>query len=256
MTLYRPLVLPIVMTLIGLAVLVSLGKWQLDRREWKLGLIERIDTRAHGEPISLSAAKEKWERNQDVEYYRVRLGGHFLHEHERYLYTIVDGQAGWRVLTPFETPRGDIIFVDRGFVPEALKDPAARREGQIEGRVELVGLARAPERQGLFTPDNQPGANRWFWRDLAGLIASLPPEPARKALPFMVEAERMPVPGGWPRSGVTRLSLPNRHLEYAITWFGLAAALIAIFALYARRRLSQPGQSEYEASIADKGGSV
>lgn len=253
---YRSLLLPFFMTLVGLAVLIGLGKWQLDRREWKLGLIERIDARAHGEPISLAEAKALWTRSRDVEYTRVKLAGRFLHKFERHLYSIVDGQAGWRVLTPLQTPGGEIIFVDRGFVPEAHKSAASRKEGQITGEVELTGLARAAETQGWFTPDNQPGNNRWFWRDVSGLIMSLPPGLAEQAAPFIVEAEPMAAPGGWPKSGVTRLELPNRHLEYAITWFGLAAALAVIFALYARRRLSDSSSPRGDTGIADEGGKV
>ena len=253
---YRPLVIPSIMTLIGLAILISLGKWQLDRQEWKLGLIERIQARAHGEPVSLSEAERIWENERDVEYYRVQLAGRFLHRYERHLYGVVDGQAGWRILTPFETTDGDIVFVDRGIVPDSLKDAASRKAGQIEGAVEVVGLARAPEEQGLFTPDNHADANRWFWRDVSGMAGSLPPGMAEKTLGFMVEAESQAVPGGWPKGGVTRLTLPNRHLEYAITWFGLAAALFAVFVAYARYRLRQARADERHATIADEDASV
>jgi surfeit locus 1 family protein len=79
----------------------------------------------------------------------------------------------------------------------------------------------------------------WFWRDIPGLIASLPPELRDRTAPFIVEAEPSPVRGGWPRAGVTRLNLPNRHLEYAITWFGLAAALVVVTGLYIRTRLRE-----------------
>jgi surfeit locus 1 family protein len=252
----KPLFLPFLMTLVGLTILIGLGTWQLQRREWKLGLIERIEARARNEPISLSMAKRLWEKDGDVEYYRVLLVGRFLHPLERHLYGLSESQAGWRILTPLETAGGDIVFVDRGIVPDEFKDPASRKDGQVEGVVELVGLARAPESHGAFTPDNQPGANRWFWRDVSGLIASLPPEKAARAAPFMVEAEKQAVPGGWPLSGVTRLNLPNRHVEYAITWFGLALALLAVFLAYARYRLRETVPGEYHAKIADEGGSV
>lgn len=253
---FKPLVVPSIMTLISLAILIGLGMWQLQRREWKLGLIERIEARAQGEPISLSLAKRLWEKDGDVEYYRVLLVGRFLHGLERHLYGLAEGQAGWRILTPLETAVGDVVFVDRGIVPDELKDAASRKAGQVEGVVELVGLARAPESRGAFTPDNQPGANRWFWRDVNGLIASMPAGKAEKTVPFMVEAEKQTVPGGWPRSGLTRLALPNRHLEYAMTWFGLALALLAVFLAYARYRLRDPRHSEAHAKIADEGSSV
>ncbi len=141
MTRYRPLALPFFTTLIAFAILIGLGKWQLDRREWKLGIIDRIETRVHDEPISLSLAKREWTEKQDVEYYRVLLVGRFLHDDERYLYTLVDGKAGWRVITPLQVRGGEIVLVDRGFVPEELKDPATRKPGQIGGTVEMIGLA-------------------------------------------------------------------------------------------------------------------
>src|SRR5688572_18672867 len=166
---WRALFLPGLLALAGLAVLISLGKWQLDRREWKLSLIQRIEARANAEPIALREAIGHWQRERDVEYYRLRLAGHFLHDHERHLYTIVEGHAGWRVLTPFATDDGPVLFIDRGFVPEPFRDPATRPGGQTSGQVELIAIARAPGEPAAFTPDNQPAANRWFWRDIEGM---------------------------------------------------------------------------------------
>lgn len=256
MTAYRGLALPLMMTFAGALLLIGLGKWQLDRREWKLGIIERIETRIHREPMSLSAARELWRQNRDIDYTRVRLAGHFLHNQERHLYAIVDGQLGWKVITPLQTGGGDIVLVDRGFVPDQLKDPASRERGQIDGATELTGLARGSEKPGWFTPHNDPAANRWFWRDVSGLIASLPPELAARCAPFVVEAEAGPVPGDWPRSGVTVLNIPNRHLEYALTWFGLAATLLIVFAAYAKSRLAAPARRGADADIAERRPSV
>jgi surfeit locus 1 family protein len=252
----RSLIVPAIITGLALAILVGLGVWQLERREWKLGILDRIDQRIHGESISVTEAKRLWARDRDVEYYRVLLVGHFRNDQERYLYTIFDGQAGWLVITPLETRSGDVVLVNRGFVPEALKDPAARRAGQIEDQVELVGLARASEHRSWFTPDNATAANRWFWRDVPGLAASLPPDLAAKTAPFLVEAEAAPLPGSWPRGGVTRLAIPNRHLEYALTWFGLAVALLAVFFAYARYRRKEIVEGRTDGRIADRSSSV
>jgi surfeit locus 1 family protein len=221
---------------VTLAVLIGLGTWQMQRREWKQGLIERIEQRAHGEPISLSLAKDLWARDKDVEYYRVLLVGHFLHNEERHLYTVEDGKAGWRIVTPLETASGDVVLVDRGFVPEELKEPATRKAGQIAGAVELIGLARAPVVPGLFTPAGDPVRNQWFGRDVGAIAASLAPNERPRIAPFMLEAEAEPVPGGWPRGGVTRLTLPNRHLEYALTWYALALTLVIVAFVLTRNR--------------------
>jgi surfeit locus 1 family protein len=249
---YRALALPFSMTLIGALVLIGLGKWQLDRREWKLSLVERIETRIRNEAIPLSEARDRWRKSQDIDYTRVRLAGRFLHQHERHLYTIVEGLAGWKVIVPLQTVSGDIVLVDRGFVPEPLKLPAARESGQIEGIAELTGLARASQPPNWFTPNNDPAANRWFSRDVPGLIASLPPDLAAKAAPFIVEAEAGPVPGDWPRAGVTMLKISNRHLEYALTWFALAATLLIVFVVYARSKLAEAGGGA-DANIAERG---
>ena len=220
-------------------VLIGLGTWQLQRREWKLALIERIESRAHGEPISLSFAKDLWSRARDVEYYRVLLVGRFRHEFERHLFTVDDGKAGWRVITPLATASGDLVLVDRGFVPEELENPSSRPQGQIDGQVELIGLARAPVSGGWFTPPGDAARKRWFSRDVAGIAASLPDDQTAHVVPFVVEAEAEPIPGGWPRAGGTRLELPNRHLEYALTWYVLALTLLAVAFAYGRSRTGE-----------------
>lgn len=256
MTVYRTLALPFLTTLIGVLLLVGLGKWQLDRREWKLAIVQRIESRASGEAVSLTEARDRWQKSQDVDYTRVLLVGRFLHQYERYLYSIVEGQAGWKVVTPLQTGNGDIVLVDRGFVPEKLKQPEARKAGQIEGIVELTGLARASQPRNRFTPADDPVANRWFTRDVPGLAASLPPDLAEKAAPFIVEAEAGPVPGNWPRAGVTMLKVSNRHLEYALTWFALAATLLIVFVAYARNKLASAAEDGSDANVAERGPSV
>jgi surfeit locus 1 family protein len=102
---------------------------------------------------------------------------------------------------------------------------------------------RAPEIRNLFTPDNEPAANRWFWRDLLGMARSTFPGGVIQVAPFFLEAEKTSVPGGWPEGGQTRLEIPNNHLQYAGTWFLLAACLLVIYGVYVRsvyRRTSPP----------------
>ena len=87
-------------------------------------------------------------------------------------------------------------------------------------------------------PDNDPAANSWFWRDLSAMgKALLASSEASRLTPFFVEAEAGDVPGGWPKGGVTRLVLTNKHLEYALTWYGLAATLVFVFGFFVRSRL-------------------
>lgn len=219
-------------------VLVALRFWQLQRLALKQGLIERIEARVRAAPLSLAQAIARWEDTKDVEYLRVRLEGRFQHARERHYYTVIKGTPGWRVITPLATPSGRIVMTDRGFVPERLKQPGARAAGQSEGPQNVTGLARAPGTQAPFVPDNSVAKNTWFWRDLEGMASSaLSAAEIERLAPFFVELEATPVPGGWPKSGVTRLELSNKHLQYAVTWFGLAGALLAVFAVYLRGRL-------------------
>jgi surfeit locus 1 family protein len=220
--------------LAALAVLIGLGVWQLQRLEWKERLLARIETRTKSDPITLDQAIDMARSGRDPSYYRVRVEGRFHHAKERYYYTVSDGTVGWDIITPLETAAGDMVMIDRGFVPDELKDPASRPLGQMENVVAVTGIVRAPEKRSLFTPDNQPAANRWFWRDLQAMARSAFPAGIIQVAPFFVEAEKTSVPGGWPEGGQTRLEIPNNHLQYAITWFLLAACLVVIYGVYVR----------------------
>jgi len=220
--------------LAGLALLIGLGVWQLKRLEWKQGLIAQIEARTKGPPITLEDAVALAGQGRDPSYYRVRVDGRFHHAKERYLYAVSEGRVGWHVITPLETEDGDIVLVDRGFVPDELKDPSARALGQVENVVTVIGIARSPETQTLFTPDNEPKVNRWFWRDLAGMARSMFPAGTIDVAPFFLEADKSKVPGFWPEGGQTRLEIPNNHLQYAITWFLLGACLLIVYGLYVR----------------------
>jgi surfeit locus 1 family protein len=223
------------LALAALAVLIGLGVWQLERLQWKEGLIAEIEARSKGAPITLAEAIAVARQGRDPSYYRVRVEGRFDHGKERYLFSqsLSDGTPGWHVVTPLETVDGNIVLVDRGFVPDTLKDPSSRASGEVEGPVTVTGIARSPEIQGSFVPDNELQANRWFWRDLGAMARSMFPEGTVVA-PFFLEAEKSDVPGGWPEGGQTRLELPNNHLQYAITWFLLALCLVVIYAVYVR----------------------
>jgi surfeit locus 1 family protein len=100
--------------------------------------------------------------------------------------------------------------------------------------VGVTGLVRSPEIQGSFIPDNEVEANRWFWRDLQAMARSMFPDRTMEVAPFFLEAEKSDVPGSRPEGGQTRLELPNNHLQYAITWFLLAAALLVIYGVMVR----------------------
>lgn len=218
--------------LAALAVLMGLGFWQLQRLQWKEGLIAKIEARTKAPPIILQEAAAMAEQGRDPSYYRVRASGRFDHAKERYLFAVSEGRGGWHVIAPFATEDGETVLIDRGFVPDDRRAPASRTKGQVEGVVAVTGIVRMPETPGSFTPDNEPEANRWFWRDLAAMARSMFQDEPVKLAPFFLEAEKGEVPGGWPEGGQTRLDIPNNHLQYAVTWFLLAACLLAVYGVY------------------------
>lgn len=234
----KRLIWPGVATLIGVLFLVALGTWQMQRLAWKEGLVAAIEARAHAAPVSLAAAEQRAAQGDDVEYTRVKLDGTFDHDHELHLYALDEsGAPGFNVITPLRAADGSIALVNRGFVTNELKDPARRAAGQLAGEVSVTGLLRHADQQGAFIPNNDPTHNTWYWRDIGAMAAAAGGADAGRVHRFIVDAEAEPAsPGGWPRGGVTRLTLPNRHLEYALTWYGLAAALVGVFIAFAVTR--------------------
>jgi surfeit locus 1 family protein len=236
------LIVPTAMTIISLAILLGLGTWQMQRRAWKEGLIATLTARSKAPPVTLADALERARRGEDTEYLRVRVRGGWRHDAEVHLHAIERGVAGWHVITPLRSaPDGTIVFVNRGFVPNALKAQAARPASLVQGEAEFNGLVRSfPTGKGAFVPDNDRAQNQWYWLDTAGLRSAAGLGPSQPAAPFLIEMEAVTVPVP-PAGGATRLALSNRHFEYALTWYGLALTLVGVFAAYALSRLKAEG---------------
>jgi surfeit locus 1 family protein len=220
-----------------LVILASLGTWQIYRLQWKEHLLAEIEARRHAPPATLAEVEEKAKAGTDIDYLPVRVSGSFEHAHEQYFFATNEGDVGYHVYTPLVLADGRIVFVNRGFVPEALKDPAKRAEGQAIGTATVTGLARArlDAKPSWAVPDNEPAKQLYFWKDLEAMAANVA-VPQGKLVPFFVDADATPNPGGWPRGGVTQLDLPNNHLSYAFTWYGLAAVLLVVSVLAFRRK--------------------
>jgi surfeit locus 1 family protein len=239
------LIWPTLFALAGVIVLVGLGTWQVQRKHWKEDLLARIAVRIRAEPIAIARAAQQQRAGNDIEYLHVFAKGRFQHDEVRYLYAPAASGLGWHVYTPLELQPGSIVWVNRGFVPDDKKSPASRSAGEVAGDVEVRGLIRQRRSTGLFTPQNDPQHNLWYWPDLAGLTASAFKPGTVEALPFSIDADAVPAPpGGLPRGGVTRIDLPNRHLEYAVTWFGLALTLIGVYVAFALARLRSATQEQ------------
>ncbi len=227
----RPALWPTLISLPILVLSLALGIWQMERRAWKTDLLDRIAANRSVAPMTL----EELLRGDPLrrEYGRVKLAGTLLHDKEFHLAArSLKNKVGQHVVTPFRTDDGKVVLLDRGFVPSEKKDPARRAAGQIPGKVELVGIVRRSQVQRQFAPDNAPDRNVWFHVDvpLMRKMAGAPPDPVLDA--FFLDADAAPNPGGLPVGGQTRLDIPNDHLQYAITWFLIALALIGVYLAY------------------------
>lgn len=221
------------------AMLVGLGTWQMQRLAWKEALIATVDERIKSAPRSLPELERQFAETGDVDYWPVETTGRFLNDRESHFLATWRGKSGFFVYTPLELTDGRIVLVNRGFVPFDRKDPETRAQGQIAGEAAVKGLSRNPlaEKPSSLVPDNDPGKNVFYWKDLTAM-AERAAVPRAKLVPFFIDAGPAPNPGGLPIGGVTLIDFPNNHLQYAVTWYGLAAALLAVLAglLISRRR--------------------
>jgi surfeit locus 1 family protein len=231
---------PTLFALAGIAVLVGLGIWQLDRKVWKENLIATITARLSQTPRDLPPRADwpKLSAGED-EYRRVTFPAEFLPGQEALLYSAgsafrPDVQSpGYWVFAPARLAGGSIVIVDRGFIPTDRKDAASH--AAPPGTIDIVGVMRWPETPGLFTPNAEPQNNVWYLRDPEAMAKV---HHWQNAAPFYVEQES-PVPtGGVPKPGKLVVNLPDNHLQYAITWFGLALGLAGVYVVWLARRIA------------------
>jgi len=230
-----------VFAIVGVAILFGLGIWQLERKTWKENLIATVTTRIARAPENLPP-RASWPRllQEGNEYTRVAFPAEFLEGQEALVYTAgspfrpdVKGPGYW-VFAPAQLAGGSIVLVNRGFVPLDRKDPATRSAGAPHGIIDVVGVMRWPEARGLFTPADDPKTNVWYLRDPKAIAAE---KKWAIAAPFYIDQES-PVPaGGVPLPGKLEVRLPANHLQYAITWFGLALALAGVYVVWLSGRL-------------------
>jgi surfeit locus 1 family protein len=236
---FRPRLVPTLFTVPGVLILLGLGIWQIQRLHWKEGLIAQRDAAVAAAPI---APPQTLAEARADEFHHVVAEGVFQNDKELFLAASSDsGESGYQVVTPFSLADGRTIFVNRGFIPLELKDRAKRAGGELSGTVRIAGLLRVPpaSKPSFFLPDNRPDLNLWFWVDLPAMAQQAG---IADPVPFYIDADNTPNPGGWPKGGITRLDLPNDHLQYAITWFSLAVALVVIYVLYHRRDFSSANE--------------
>jgi surfeit locus 1 family protein len=211
--------------LVGFALFVALGTWQLERRAWKLDLLARIETRVHAAPVpapgpgqwaQVSAARD--------EYRTVLATGVFQHDLETLVQAVTVLGPGYWVVTPLRSADGTVVLVNRGFVTAERRNTASRSSTNPPGEVTVTGLLRVSEPRGTLLRHNDPAMDLWYSRDVAAIAA------ARKlgtVAPYFIDAAAAPpVPlaasPDAPVGGLTVLAFNNNHLAYALTWFALA----------------------------------
>nr|WP_245280098.1 SURF1 family protein [Hyphomicrobium sp. 99] len=207
----------------GIIGLLSLGVWQIERRAWKLDLIERVEQRVHAPPQAAPGPADWPTINAKTdEYLRVTASGHFRNDRETLVTAVTNDGAGYWVVTPLETNDGFTVLVNRGFVPPDKRDPASRAAGQTDGEASVTGLLRLTEPKGAFLRTNDPVANRWFSRDVQAIADA---RGVSNVAPYFIDADATSNPGGFPIGGLTVVAFHNNHLVYALTWFTLALML-------------------------------
>lgn len=234
---FRPAPALTIFVAIAFAILLSLGSWQLHRLQWKTDLVELVEGRVNAPPVALAEALAAVENDDPAEYLPVVLRGEFLPETTVKLFAIYDATPGAFVFDAFRTREGDIIYVNRGFAPQAIGDGTIALPP--EGESTVSGLFRNAEilapPASWFRRINPDENGYWYVRTPGrfGEVMGL-----QNTRPFYIDQfARKNVE--WPKGGTTRLDFRNKHLEYALTWFGLAATLIAVW-IAASLRKRQP----------------
>ena len=228
----RPRLVPTLITVPAVFVCLALGAWQVHRLHWKEGLIAQ---RAAALAAPAAAPPETAADARRREFHEIVTEGVLLNDRALFVHAIgPEGGLGFDLLAPLREEDGRIVFVDRGFVPAEQRD----RVNRPEGVVRVAGRLRLPPagKPGWFIPDNRPEQGEWFWIDLPAMARAdhLAADGLTNIAPFYLAADPMPGPAGWPRGGARLPELPNHHLQYAITWFSLAAAAAIIYFLSQR----------------------
>lgn len=231
---------PVGMTLAtaaGLAILVSLGMWQVHRLAWKEALLARIARLVTAAAVEAAPALQAARAPADLDMVRVRLDcpGVATAPYVE-LYGLKDGDAGRRIISacPLASGKYGTLLVDRGFIADGVSArPPAGAPAADTGPVSLTGVLRVPDRASLFTPPSDPARRLWFSRDIPAMAAALG---AARPAPVMLMAETSTNPGFTAlKPSPVPAEISNRHLEYALTWFGLAAALAGVYAARLRK---------------------
>jgi len=226
---------PVMFALFAFTLFVALGTWQMQRRTWKMALIATMEQRFADAPVRLPprASWAKLERSQN-EFERVTFSGTFADRSYARVYGIgsaartgISGPGFW-IFAPIAVTSGGIVVINRGFVPEG-----AQGDEPPTGTIEFIGVLRWPEPRSFFSPAADPQHDLWFARDQFAIAAA---KGWGDVAPFYVDLEVPLPPGGLPAPAPLRVNLRDDHLQYAITWYGLAAVVLMMSAFWLKSR--------------------
>ena len=230
----RSLLLPGIVAIAGFGILCGLGFWQVERKTWKEDLIAKLERRIAAPPVKLPPPSD-WPAlaRDDWEFRRVTLSLEFPDAAPAYVYS--GGSAlradikapGYFVFAPARLASGETVVVNAGFVSE-------RPAPTLTGRREITGYLRWPEPPSLFISSHDQAGEIWFVRDPSAMAQV---KGWGAVAPFYIDQEAPLPASGLPRPGRIVVNLPNNHLGYALTWFGLAAGLAGVFAFWLHRQL-------------------
>ncbi|MDE2444998.1 MAG: SURF1 family protein [Alphaproteobacteria bacterium] len=210
---------------LGFMLLLGLGIWQVKRLDQKTKLISALTERMSAPAVTLDDALAKKRAGEDPEYLKVHLSGSIDYSRALRKVTSFNGAPGWEVIAPIKLLDGRTVMVDLGAIGiDSAISP-------IAATTAFDGVIRSHDKgRGFFDNDNDAKANIWFWWDLPRMAE------ATGATPDMVWiVQRLPAPGqNGPEAQAPKVELSNNHLGYAITWFGLAAALLGVTGFYIR----------------------
>ena len=226
---FQPLFWLTVLALPAFSILLTLGTWQLQRMQWKNDLINAFEARSAAIPVDPPKADSL---TTESEFIRLALHGTFQHENEIYLTgRTYEGNAGFHVVTPFQLVDGRVILVNRGWVAEAYRDRLTRKFSLVEGEVAVDAILRLPRKKGYFVPENDPDNGFWFTL-VPSQINDYVGVPAPAISSYYADALRTSEVVTLPIGAKTELNLRNAHLSYAMTWYGIALALLGVYAVF------------------------
>lgn len=230
----RRRVMPVAALLLCAAVTAALGMWQVHRLAWKQGLIAHVAAVSHAAPVD--AARLPFAPApatlKDLEYRKVLLAGQFEPQATALVTALTDLGGGYWEMVPLRLADGRALWVNRGFVQQGTQRLAAAAAVPA-GPVVLTGLLRQSEPGGGFLRPNVPAAEAWHSRDIAALSTA---RHLQGAAIWFVDAAATPPMPGQPVGGLTVLTFPNNHLQYALTWFALCAMSLFAIRLVLRAR--------------------